>query len=88
MFPSTFPELDYFEDAVKFLCDHEKVRSDKGIGVIGISKSAEIGLLMGTYFGDKVTAIISMNGMPMLTGRYKYKGKDMLKGMNKVTNID
>ena len=35
---------------------------------------------MGTYLGDKVSAVVSMNGMPLLTGRYKYKGKDLLKG--------
>ena len=63
-----------------FLCSHESICSDKGIGVVGISKSAEIGLLMGTYFDDKVSVVVSMNGMPLLTGSYKYKGKDLLKG--------
>jgi hypothetical protein len=36
---------------------------------------------MATYFGDKViSAVVAMNGMPLLTGRYKYQGKDLLKG--------
>ena len=73
-------DLDYFGDAVDYLCAHEKIESSKGIGVVGISKSAEIALLMATYFGDKVSAVVAMNGMPLLTGRYKYQGKDLLKG--------
>ena len=75
-----FLDLDYFEDAVNYLYAHEKIESSKGIGVVGISKSAEIALLMATYFGDKVSAVVAMNGMPLLTGRYKYQGKDLLKG--------
>ena len=63
-----------------YLCAHEKIESSKGIGVVGISKSAEIALLMATYFGDKVSAVVAMNGMPLLTGRYKYQKKDLLKG--------
>ena len=66
-----------------YLCAHEKIESSKGIGVVGISKSAEIALLMATYFGDKVSAVVAMNGMPLLTGRYKYQGKDLLKGTAK-----
>ena len=73
-------DLDYFEDAINFLHAHESIESSKGIGVVGISKSAEIALLMATYLGDKVSAVVAMNGMPMLTGRYKYQGKDLLKG--------
>ena len=80
MFKILFSDLDYFEEAVDFLCSHESIRSDKGIGVVGISKSAEMAMLMGTYFDDKVSAVVSMNGMPLLTGSYKYKGKDLLKG--------
>ena len=38
-----FSDLDYFEEAVDFLYSHESICSEKGIGVVGISKSAEIG---------------------------------------------
>ena len=47
-------ELDYFEEAVDFLYQQDYVKTSKGIGVVGISKAAEIALLMGTYFEDKV----------------------------------
>ena len=47
-------ELDYFEEAVDFLYRQNYVKTSQGIGVVGISKAAEIALLMGTYFEDKV----------------------------------
>ena len=49
-----YTELDYFEEAVDFLYRQDFVKTSQGIGVVGISKAAEIALLMGTYFEDKV----------------------------------
>ena len=55
---SLFPtELDYFDEAVNYLYKQDYVKTSAGIGVIGISKAAEIALLMGTYFEDTVCAI-------------------------------
>ena len=51
-------ELDYFEEAVDFLYRQNYVKTSQGIGVVGISKAAEIALLMGTYFEDTVCANI------------------------------
>jgi hypothetical protein len=50
--------LDYFEEAVNYLCKQDYVNTTAGIGVIGNSKAAEIALLMGTYFEDMVCANI------------------------------
>ena len=49
-----FAELDYFEEAVNYLFAQDFVKTSSGIGVVGMSKAAEIALLMGTYFDDKV----------------------------------
>ena len=46
--------MEYFEEALDILLSHESIKSDNGIGVIGISRSAEIALLMGTYLSHKV----------------------------------
>lgn len=58
----TSVELDYFEEAVDYLLEHKDIQSDCGIGVVGISKAAEVALLMGTYLDDKVLKSRPFNG--------------------------
>ena len=39
---------------MNYLFEQDFVKTSSGIGVVGMSKAAEIALLMGTYFDDKV----------------------------------
>uniref|UniRef100_A0ABI7WKZ9 Large ribosomal subunit protein mL50 n=1 Tax=Felis catus TaxID=9685 RepID=A0ABI7WKZ9_FELCA len=53
-------ELEYFEEAVNFLLRHPKVLGP-GIGIVSISKGAEIGLSMAIHL-KQVTATVLING--------------------------
>ncbi|KAM4877786.1 acyl-coenzyme A amino acid N-acyltransferase 2-like [Thomomys bottae] len=53
-------DLEYFEEATNFLLAHPKIRR-AGIGVISVSKGAEIGLAMACYL-KQVVATICING--------------------------
>ncbi|XP_034558885.1 acyl-coenzyme A thioesterase 1-like [Notolabrus celidotus] len=52
--------LDYFEEAIEFLRNHEKV-GGKGVGVISISKSGDLALSAATYLSG-VEATVWING--------------------------
>ncbi|XP_037643785.1 acyl-coenzyme A thioesterase 5-like [Sebastes umbrosus] len=52
--------LDYFEEAIKFLKKQDKVGS-KGVGVISISKSGDLALSIASYLPD-VDATVWING--------------------------
>ncbi|XP_049453381.1 acyl-coenzyme A thioesterase 5-like [Epinephelus fuscoguttatus] len=52
--------LDYFEEAIEFLRKQDKVGS-KGVGVISISKSADLALSIASYLPD-VEATVWING--------------------------
>ncbi|XP_069714211.1 acyl-coenzyme A thioesterase 1-like [Phaenicophaeus curvirostris] len=55
-------ELDYFEEAVKFLQKQQKVKGT-GIGVLGLSKGADLALSMATFLpGIKAAVSISGSG--------------------------
>ncbi|XP_050716802.1 acyl-coenzyme A thioesterase 1-like isoform X2 [Eriocheir sinensis] len=60
--PKTFEELNisYFEEAVQFLLEHEKVVKPN-LGVLGVSKGADLALSMATFIPE-VTAVVSING--------------------------
>ncbi|XP_016045354.1 bile acid-CoA:amino acid N-acyltransferase isoform X2 [Erinaceus europaeus] len=60
--PTSLLELDleYFEEAANFLVSHPKTQGP-GIGVIGVSKGAEIALAMACYL-KQVVATICING--------------------------
>ncbi|XP_043929943.1 acyl-coenzyme A thioesterase 1-like [Protopterus annectens] len=53
-------ELEYFEEAVQYLQSHPKVKRH-GIGVIGISKGADLSLSMASFLPE-VKAAISISG--------------------------
>ncbi|NWR70337.1 ACOT1 thioesterase, partial [Centropus unirufus] len=55
-------ELDYFEEAVNFLRKQQQVK-DTGIGVLGLSKGADLALSMATFLpGIKAAVSISGSG--------------------------
>ncbi|XP_043930021.1 acyl-coenzyme A thioesterase 1-like [Protopterus annectens] len=65
--------LEYFEDAVKYLLNHPKVKGP-GIGVLGFSKSGDIALAMASFFPE-ICAAASINGcIASITSVLHYKG--------------
>ncbi|XP_012576760.1 PREDICTED: bile acid-CoA:amino acid N-acyltransferase [Condylura cristata] len=67
-------DLDYFEEATDFLVSHPKVQGP-GIGVIGVSKGAEVALAM-TCFLKQVVATICINGPTWVSETpHKYRGQ-------------
>ncbi|XP_050702390.1 acyl-coenzyme A thioesterase 1-like isoform X1 [Eriocheir sinensis] len=60
--PKSLEEFNifYFEEAVQFLLEHEKIVKPN-LGVIGVSKGADLGLSMATFIPE-VTAAVSING--------------------------
>lgn len=59
-------DLDYFEEAADLLLRHPKVLGP-GIGVVGVSKGAEIALLMATFL-KQVKATVCINGPTSING--------------------
>ncbi|XP_036117135.1 bile acid-CoA:amino acid N-acyltransferase isoform X2 [Molossus molossus] len=53
-------DLEYFEEAANLLLAHPKIQGP-GIGVLSVSKGAEIGLAMACFL-KQVTAIVCING--------------------------
>ncbi|XP_014637516.1 PREDICTED: bile acid-CoA:amino acid N-acyltransferase [Ceratotherium simum simum] len=53
-------DLDYFEEAANLLLAHPKIQK-QGIGVLSISKGAEVGLAMACYL-KQVAATVWING--------------------------
>ncbi|NXX84975.1 ACOT1 thioesterase, partial [Urocolius indicus] len=53
-------ELDYFEEAINFLQKQQQVK-DSGIGVLGLSKGADLALSMATFLPG-IKAAISISG--------------------------
>ncbi|KAM3938319.1 acyl-coenzyme A amino acid N-acyltransferase 1-like [Leptodactylus fuscus] len=65
--PKTLDHIDlkYFEEAVNFLLNHPKV-SSIGVGVVGISKGAEIGQAMACFI-PHIVATVCINGTIFVT---------------------
>ncbi|XP_061465746.1 acyl-coenzyme A amino acid N-acyltransferase 2-like [Rhineura floridana] len=66
--PQTLIEVDleYFEEASILLLKHPKVRGP-GLGVIGLSKGAEIALAMSIFL-QHIVAVVCINGATALIG--------------------
>ncbi|XP_010001150.1 PREDICTED: bile acid-CoA:amino acid N-acyltransferase-like, partial [Chaetura pelagica] len=66
--PSSLAQLDmeYFEEAAELLLRHPQVRGP-GLGVIGVSKGAEVALAMATFL-PQVVATVWINGTAFLHG--------------------
>uniref|UniRef100_A0A0K8RXN1 Bile acid-CoA:amino acid N-acyltransferase-like n=1 Tax=Crotalus horridus TaxID=35024 RepID=A0A0K8RXN1_CROHD len=58
-------DLEYFEEACKLLLKNPKVRGP-GLGIIGLSKEAEIALAMSTFLKE-VVASVCINGPTILS---------------------
>ncbi|MEE6498410.1 hypothetical protein FKM82_003085, partial [Ascaphus truei] len=72
-------DLDYFEEAAELLLRHPKV-SGPTIGVVGVSKGAEIALMMASYL-PQIGATVCINGTCSVYGStFYYKGNLLLKG--------
>ncbi|XP_008944372.1 PREDICTED: bile acid-CoA:amino acid N-acyltransferase, partial [Merops nubicus] len=59
-------DLEYFEEAAELLLRHPKVRGP-GLGVVGVSKGAEVALAMATFL-PQVVATVWINGMSSVYG--------------------
>ncbi|XP_018422285.1 PREDICTED: acyl-coenzyme A amino acid N-acyltransferase 1-like [Nanorana parkeri] len=72
-------ELEYFEEATDLLLKHPKVAGPQ-LGVLGVSKGAEIALLLASYL-PKIGATVSINGTSNVYGSTIYhKGKVIIDG--------
>ncbi|XP_006116714.2 acyl-coenzyme A amino acid N-acyltransferase 2-like isoform X1 [Pelodiscus sinensis] len=66
-------DLEYFEEAANLLLKHPKVRGP-GLGVIGVSKGAEVTLAMASFL-EQVVAAVWINGTGFMNGTpLRYKG--------------
>ncbi|XP_073475571.1 acyl-coenzyme A amino acid N-acyltransferase 1-like isoform X1 [Aquarana catesbeiana] len=79
--PKTFDYLDlkYLEEAAQFLSSHPKV-CGSGVGVIGVSKGAEIALAMASYI-PQIAATVCINGTVAITGSTVSYGDLILPGI-------
>ncbi|KAJ1166776.1 hypothetical protein NDU88_007172 [Pleurodeles waltl] len=69
-------DLEYFEEASDLLLAHPKVKGT-GIGVVGSSKGAELGLAMAAFL-NQVSATVSINGITAFYGTVlRYRGHCM-----------
>ncbi|XP_058011109.1 bile acid-CoA:amino acid N-acyltransferase isoform X2 [Ahaetulla prasina] len=59
-------DLEYFEEASRLLLKNPKVRGP-GLGIIGLSKGAEIALAMGTFLKE-IVASVCINGPTRMSG--------------------
>ncbi|XP_077319151.1 acyl-coenzyme A amino acid N-acyltransferase 1-like [Lithobates pipiens] len=78
--PKTFDYLDlkYFEEAAQFLSSHPKV-CGSGVGVVGLSKGAEIALAMASYI-PQIAATVCINGTVAICGSTFSYGDLVLPG--------
>ncbi|KAM3938320.1 acyl-coenzyme A amino acid N-acyltransferase 1-like [Leptodactylus fuscus] len=72
-------DLNYFEEAVNFLVNHPKVTSG-GVGVVGISKGAEIALAMSCFI-PQIVATICINGTICITSQDLSYGDLTIRGL-------
>ena len=56
-------DVDKYEKCLDHLMSLPKVKSDVGAVVIGSSKGAELALLMSSFTPDKISGVISINGL-------------------------
>ncbi|XP_045907410.1 acyl-coenzyme A thioesterase 6-like [Micropterus dolomieu] len=68
--------LDYFEEAIEFLKQQDKVGS-KGVGVISLSKSGDVALSIASYL-PSVQAIVWINGCCANTALPLYYKKNQI----------
>ena len=70
-------DLDYFDEAVEFMVQHEHVDSSLGLGLVGVSKGADIALHMASY-NPAISHCVSINGSPHYNfGQHTYRGRQV-----------
>ena len=68
-------EMEYFEEAADWLVKHPAV-IPSGIGVMGVSKGAEITLMMAIHCKDIIKAIVPISSSYIISAvPFKHKGK-------------
>ncbi|GAB5573009.1 acyl-coenzyme A thioesterase 6-like [Prionailurus iriomotensis] len=71
--------LDYFEEAAKFVQSHPKVKGPN-IGVIGSGKGAELAFSMASFLPN-IAAVVSINGCVSNTATALTCGRSILPGL-------
>ncbi|XP_056390448.1 acyl-coenzyme A amino acid N-acyltransferase 1-like [Hyla sarda] len=72
-------QLEYFEEAADLLLNHPKVSMPK-VGVLGVSKGAEIALVLASFL-PQIGATVSINGTCSVYGGTIYRdGEVLIKG--------
>ena len=77
--PSVYSDIDigYFEEAVDFLLTLPDV-STRQVGVLGLSKGADISLAMLMFLGEKIGACAAMGGSyASIPDTFMYKNSTM-----------
>lgn len=69
-------DLEYFEEAANFLLAHPKIQGP-GIGVVGVSKGAEISLSMACFL-KQVVAAVCINGPNLANEPTPHKYRDLV----------
>ncbi|KAM3938317.1 acyl-coenzyme A amino acid N-acyltransferase 1-like [Leptodactylus fuscus] len=72
-------DLEYFEEAANFLLNHPKV-SSAGVGIVGVSKGAEIALATACFV-PQIVATICINGTVCVTGNDLSYGDLTIRGI-------
>lgn len=75
-------DLEYFEEAANFLLAHPKVQGP-GIGVVGVSKGAEIALAMASFL-KQVGAAVCINGLTFASEPSPYRYKELVVPASKL----
>ncbi|NP_001073177.1 acyl-coenzyme A thioesterase 5 [Rattus norvegicus] len=68
--------LEYFEEAVNYLLGHPQVKGP-GIGLLGISKGAELCLSMASFLNGITAAVIINGSMVNVAGTLYYKEESL-----------
>ncbi|XP_075804255.1 acyl-coenzyme A thioesterase 5-like isoform X1 [Microtus pennsylvanicus] len=69
-------QLEYFEEAVNYLLSHPQVKGP-GIGLLGISKGADLCLSMASFLKGITAAVIINGSMANVAGTLHYKDETL-----------
>ena len=73
--PAPYFELEYFEEAVEWLCKHPKV-SPGGIGIFANCLGSWFALLLASFRSDVVKAVVAVSPFARaMLSAFKYRGK-------------
>ncbi|XP_076817695.1 acyl-coenzyme A amino acid N-acyltransferase 2-like [Clavelina lepadiformis] len=73
-YENTCFKLEYFESALRYLQNHEKVDAERGIGLVTLCLGLHFGLAMATFLSG-ISCMIGINGpLSVLHNPMSYKG--------------